>query len=64
VEVLTEAADVNSMYEEALLNLKNRKTAFPKQNIAVSNAEKELIARDYYANVRTNVSCHFIEKTD
>ena len=62
--MLTEAADVNSMYEEALLNLKNRKTAFPKQNIAVSNAEKELIARDYYANVRTNVSGHFIGKTD
>jgi hypothetical protein len=56
--MLAEAADVNSMYEEALLNLKNRKAAVPKQiGVVVSNAEKEQIAKDYYANVRTNVSC-------
>jgi chitin synthase len=56
VEMLTEAADVNSMYEDALFNLKNRKPLPPKSDIIVSNLEKEQIAKDYYANVRTNVS--------
>ena len=55
VEMLTEAADVNSIYEEALLNLKNRKPAVPKSNAAIGQAEKEQGAKDYYANVRTNV---------
>jgi chitin synthase len=55
VEMLTEAADVNNIYEEALSNLKNRKPALPKSNAAISYAEKEQAAKDYYANVRTNV---------
>ena len=54
--MLTEPADINSIYEEALLNLKNRKAAAPKPPSIVSNAEKEQIAKDYYANVRTTVS--------
>jgi len=53
--MLTEPADINSIYEEALLNLKNRKAAAKPPSI-VSNAEKEQIAKDYYANVRTTVS--------
>jgi chitin synthase len=53
--MLTEAADVNSLYEEALDNLKNRKPAAKKSKAPVSLAEKEQNAKEYYANVRTNV---------
>ena len=57
--MLTEAADVNSLYEEALFNLKHRKPLPTKGNGMVSNAEREQNAKDYYANVRTNVGqCH------
>lgn len=56
VEMLTEAADVNELYEEALFNLKNRKPLPVKGNGTLSVAEKEMNAKDYYANVRTNVS--------
>ncbi|OSD06767.1 glycosyltransferase family 2 protein [Trametes coccinea BRFM310] len=54
LEVPTDAADVNSIYEEALDNLKNRKP-LPKASNGLSTAEKEQLAKDYYANVRTNV---------
>lgn len=53
----TDKADVNNIYEEALSNLKTRKPAFSK-NTAMSNSEKDQAAKDYYANVRTNVSFH------
>lgn len=57
VEVPAEPADANDIYEEALDNLKNRKPPAPKkQSASVTNAEKEQAAKDYYANVRTNVS--------
>ena len=49
----TDATDVNLIYEEALDNLRNRKP-LPKAN-SLSTAEKEQLAKDYYANVRTNV---------
>jgi chitin synthase len=56
VEVPAEAADFNSIYEEALMNLKTRKPAVPKGlTSVVSAAEKEQGAKDYYASVRTNV---------
>ncbi|KAF8070711.1 chitin synthase, partial [Lyophyllum atratum] len=56
VEMLTEAADVNSIYEEALTNLRTRKPVAAKGvGGAPSLAEKEQAAKDYYANVRTNV---------
>jgi chitin synthase len=55
VEVLAEATDVNDLYEESLLNLKHRK-AIPPKSGPPGNAEREQIAKDYYANVRTNVS--------
>jgi chitin synthase len=55
VEVLAEPADVNSIYEEALYNLKNRTPAPPKTNAILSVLEKEQAAKDYYAGVRTNV---------
>lgn len=51
----TEDADINGIYEDALLNLKNRKKAVPKSTAVVSDAERERDAKDYYANVRTNV---------
>ncbi|KAI0746001.1 glycosyltransferase family 2 protein [Earliella scabrosa] len=53
LEVPTDATDVNLIYEEALDNLRNRKP-LPKAN-SLSTAEKEQLAKDYYANVRTNV---------
>jgi chitin synthase len=56
VEMLTEPADVNGIYEEALFNLKNRKPPLVKGNGILSIAEKEQNAKDYYANVRTNVN--------
>jgi hypothetical protein len=56
VEVPAEAADFNSIYEEALMNLKTRKPAVPKGSTGVASAtEKERAAKDYYASVRTNV---------
>lgn len=60
VEMLTEAADVNSLYEDALSNLReraaNENKEISKPNKALrSIAEKEQAAKDYYANVRTNV---------
>ncbi|KAJ7925246.1 glycosyltransferase family 2 protein [Mycena leptocephala] len=54
VEMATDKADMNNIYEEALSNLKNRKPAF-SPNTAMSNTEKDQAAKDYYANVRTNV---------
>lgn len=53
--MLTEAADVNGLYEEALFNLKHRKPLPVKGNGMISIAEREQNAKDYYANVRTNV---------
>ena len=44
------------MYDEALHNLKTRKPQISmKARPGLSNAEKEQAAKDYYANVRTNV---------
>ncbi|KAM5538934.1 hypothetical protein V8D89_007429, partial [Ganoderma adspersum] len=48
-----DATDMNMIYEEALDNLRNR-CPLPKP-AGLSNVEKEQPARDYYANVRTNV---------
>jgi len=56
VEMLTEAADVDSIYEESLSNLRDRVPIDnPKAKGLPSIAEKEQTAKDYYANVRTNV---------
>ncbi|KAI0071473.1 glycosyltransferase family 2 protein [Panus rudis PR-1116 ss-1] len=54
VEVLADIADVNAMYEESIMNLKDRKPVL-KHNQTQSEAEKEAAARNYYAGVRTNV---------
>ena len=53
IEIYTDAADVDGLYEEALLNLKNRKPV-PSRG-GLSEAEREQNAKDYYVNVRTNV---------
>ena len=53
--MLSEPSDVNQMYDEALSNLKLRKPN-AKPQVGPSEAEKEQKAKDYYANVRTNVS--------
>ena len=58
VQVLAEPSDVNQMYDEALNNLKTRKKP-AKPTTGLSDAEKEQIAKDYYASVRTNVSMLF-----
>ncbi|KAG6902764.1 hypothetical protein C0995_011912 [Termitomyces sp. Mi166 len=57
LEMLTEAADVNGIYEEALENLKTRKPAVTKKpgGNTPTIAEREQAAKDYYADVRTNV---------
>ncbi|KAF8210175.1 chitin synthase-domain-containing protein [Mycena galopus ATCC 62051] len=54
VEMATDKADVNNIYEEALSNLKTRKPAF-SHSAPMSNTEKDQLVKDYYANVRTNV---------
>jgi chitin synthase len=53
--VLAEAADIDSLYEEAVFNLKHRMPAPPKTNTMLGMLEKEQAAKDYYAGVRTNV---------
>ncbi|EMD37704.1 glycosyltransferase family 2 protein [Gelatoporia subvermispora B] len=53
LEVLADISDVNGIYEEAIDNLKNRKPVV--KNTGPSLAEKDQLAKDYYANVRTNV---------
>lgn len=58
VEMLSTPADVNSIYEEALenLRLRNMGEKEKKPEKILTEAEKEMAAKDYYANVRTNVS--------
>jgi len=58
--MLSSPADVNSIYEEALENLRVRNmgdkgTEKKKPEKVLTDAEKEMAAKDYYANVRTNV---------
>jgi len=60
VEMLSSPADVNSIYEEALENLRLRNMGEKgkgknKPEKILTDAEKEMAAKDYYANVRTNV---------
>ncbi|KAK2467893.1 hypothetical protein APHAL10511_000188 [Amanita phalloides] len=60
VEMLSSPADVNSIYEEALENLRALnmgEKGKEKKNTerVLTDAERELAAKDYYANVRTNV---------
>lgn len=64
MEMLSSPADVNSIYEEALDNLRARNMAEKgaekkKPEKVLTDAEKEMAAKDYYANVRTNVSDSF-----
>ena len=52
-----EAADMNSIYEESLSNLRDRipvDQTIAKKGVA-SIAEKEQAAKIYYANVKTNL---------
>jgi chitin synthase len=57
VELFSDTADVNSVYEEALTNLRDRKPVpgADKKHRMKTDAEKEQVAKDYYASVRTNV---------
>jgi len=57
VEVFSDIADINSLYEEALANLRDRVPvqSADQKNRARMDAEKEQAAKDYYASVRTNV---------
>ncbi|KAK7692306.1 hypothetical protein QCA50_003931 [Cerrena zonata] len=55
VEVLADIADVNEIYEESLLNLKDRKPIAKPNTNKQSEAEREMAAKNYYASVRTNV---------
>jgi len=54
--MLTEPADINSIYEESLANLRDRIPIDDgKGRGGLSIAEKEHQAKEYYASVRTNV---------
>ena len=63
VEILTEPSDVNQMYEETLANLRTRKPV-DKPTPRTSDSEREQQTKDYYANVRTNVSFHTLERIE
>jgi chitin synthase len=55
VEVVAELPD--DIYMEALENLRTRKPLVNASNVRfISDAEKEQNAKDYHANIRTNVS--------
>ncbi|KAH8119128.1 chitin synthase-domain-containing protein [Phellopilus nigrolimitatus] len=54
VEIWSEPSDINQMYDETLSNLRTRKPILKPDKIQ-SETEKEQQAKDYYANVRTNV---------
>lgn len=54
--MLTEVADVNSIYEESLSNLRDRVPIDNgKGKGTLTVAEREHAAKEYYAYVRTNV---------
>ena len=55
VEMITEEADANALYDEATTNLKYRAPVIRPDASRVHNVEKEQAAREYYASVRTNV---------
>jgi chitin synthase len=55
VEMITEEADANALYDEATNNLKYRTPVIRAEDNRVLGAEKEQAAKDYYASVRTNV---------
>ncbi|KAI0295847.1 glycosyltransferase family 2 protein [Multifurca ochricompacta] len=54
VEMITEEADANALYDEATNNLKYRTPVKRSDTGRVQAAEKEQAAKDYYASVRTN----------
>ena len=69
VEMITEEADANALYDEATTNLKYRAPVIRPDASRVHNVEKEQAAREYYASVRTNVcikkaSTHSAPATD
>jgi chitin synthase len=55
VEMITEEADANALYDEATHNLKYRTPVIRPDTGRVYSLEKEQAAREYYASVRTNV---------
>ena len=55
VEMITEEADANALYDEATNNLKYRAPVIRAEDNRVLAVEKEQAAKDYYASVRTNV---------
>jgi len=55
VEMITEEADANALYDEATNNLKYRAPVIRADANRVHPMDKEQAAKDYYANVRTNV---------
>ena len=57
VEMITEEADANALYDEATSNLKYRTPVIRPDSGRVQAAEKEQAAKEYYASVRTNARC-------
>lgn len=60
VEMITEEADANALYDEATNNLKYRTPVMRADGGRVLAAEREQAAREYYASVRTNVRASFL----
>ncbi len=56
VEMITEEADANALYDEATNNLKYRTPVMRADDGRVLAMEREQAAKEYYASVRTNVS--------
>ena len=59
VEMITEEADANALYDEATSNLKYRAPVIRPDSGRVQTAEKEQAAKEYYASVRTNARLLF-----
>ena len=55
VEMITEEADANALYDEATNNLKYRTPVMRADDGRVLAMEREQAAKEYYASVRTNV---------
>ena len=63
VEMITEEADANALYDEATNNLKYRTPVMHANDGRVLAMEREQAAKEYYASVRTNVRASFPQRT-
>jgi hypothetical protein len=55
VEIITEEADANALYDEATHNLKYQTPMIRPDANRFLSVEKEQAVKEYYASIRTNV---------